>query len=133
MQIYFLFILCHLPFSEGVDRVKGDREKGEKGREKGEKGKEKGKRGGRKEKGKERRDGERREGKGRKERRGERRKGREKGERGRREKGIPLSDPSIIDLTRVAHIVADNYKNRRRKINKNQTFYHIYIVFAIRN
>ena len=55
---------CGVIRTEGVDRVKGDREKGEGRKEK---------RGGRKEKG----DGERREGKG------EKREGREKGERGR--------------------------------------------------
>ena len=101
-----------------MDRVKGDREKGEKGRDKGEKEEKKGKSGGRKEKGKERRDGERREGKGE----------RRKGKNGERYPPVrPLNNVLCRqNLTRVAHIIADNYKNRRRKINKNHTFYHIY-------
>ena len=62
--------------TEGVDRVKGDREKGEKWREKEERGKRREGKGERKEKG----EGERREGKG------ERREGEDKG---RQEKGTP--------------------------------------------
>ena len=86
--------------TEGVDRVKGDGEKGEKWREKEERGKrregkgERGEKGERKEKG----EGERREGKGegkgeRREAEGERRKGREKGEGGGGRKVPPCPPP----------------------------------------
>ena len=87
-NVVYCFIIVFANFTDivGVERLKGDREKGEKRREKGEKRREKGERG--REKG-ERKKGERREVKGkRREGEGERRKGRKTGER------YPLSAPS---------------------------------------